>query len=97
MLDHVPDLVMAFDRDGTIMFITMPSGAKPRIDDAVGTSGYAYIPPDQEPRMRAVIERAFDEGVEGSYEVQDAGTGDWYSTRVGPLVRNGRDGGHRRG
>ena len=90
VVENAPDVVLTLDRDGTIMFINSPTRATGVDEQSIGTSAYDYVPPKHRPRMRNVIERVFATGKPGEYEVQDRNNRDWYRTRVGPVVSDGK-------
>lgn len=90
VIENAPDVVLTLDRDGRIMYINSPLRAGNVDSEAVGTCAYDYVPHEQRARMKAVIDRAFATGETGEYEVMVAASGDWYRTRVGPVVADGK-------
>jgi PAS domain S-box-containing protein len=81
--------VLTLDRDGRILFINSPLSIG-RVDpNSVGTLAYDYVPQEQRGRMKGVIDRVFATGEMGEYEVVVTTSGDWYRTRVGPVVADG--------
>jgi PAS domain S-box-containing protein len=89
MLERVPDVVLVVDRDGTMLYLGLPTGIE-REGEPIGRKIYEYVPADQHERMRSAIEQVFSTGQPSYYEVQLARTGDWYATHVEPLLRDGR-------
>jgi PAS domain S-box-containing protein len=92
ILENIPDIVITLDRDGTILFInrTVPGFSK---DEVIGTSAFDYLPPEHHDRMRDALKRVFDTGEIDRYEIPGAGSfgvSSWYSTRVGPIMRDGK-------
>jgi PAS domain S-box-containing protein len=84
-----PDVVMAVDRAGTILFInrtvqaTSPEGV-------IGTCSFDHVSPESRPRVVAAVERVFATREIEEYEaigpLTPDGTRDWWSVRAGPLM-----------
>jgi len=92
LVENAPDIIMTLDHDGTILFInrTVP-GLIP--EQTIGTSVYDYVPPEHHKILKKSLDRVFQTGEPDSYEL--AGTGphgstSWYTSRVGPIKRNGK-------
>jgi PAS domain S-box-containing protein len=84
-----PDVIMAVDRAGKILFInrTLPPLSPA---DVVGTICFDYVPVDARPRVEAALERVFSTRTLDEYEIQgpsgEDGVRIWTSVRAGPLV-----------
>ncbi len=93
ILETAPDTIMTVERSGTISFInrTMPH-RKPA--DIVGTSCYAYVPPEARSRVEAALDRVFSTRELDEYEVRGPpgpnGVRVWSSVRAGPLIEGDR-------
>jgi PAS domain S-box-containing protein len=91
LVDNAPDIIMLADLDGKIEFINRDT---PGAQASIGRTIYDYIDP-----VSQVVERQAMEGIRKTgrpqrFEVRgpsEHGLGDiWYSTRLGPIVRDGR-------
>jgi PAS domain S-box-containing protein len=89
---HVPDFVLTINRKLEIEFInrTVAGG---RIEDVLGRSVLGFVPNEFQDRVRKAIESVFEMGKPTAYEVPsvaDNGGIAWYSTRVGPILHEGK-------
>jgi PAS domain S-box-containing protein len=89
---HVPDFVLTINRRLEIEFInrTVAGG---RIEDVLGKSVLGFVPEEFQDRVRKAIESVFEMGKPTAYEVPsvaDNGGIAWYSTRVGPILHEGK-------
>lgn len=91
IVTHAPDIIMTVDRRGEILFINrVISGL--RVEDVVGRSVYEYIPPEHQDSLRAALEAVLSRGESVGLDHRAAapgGTFAWYSSRIGPVVRDG--------
>jgi len=92
MVANTPAFVCLVDRAGTIQYLnrTVPGIA---MEDAIGRSTYDFVEPAHWEIVRECIERVFDTGQPGSYEIISAGpngTRSWYETSVGPIQVGGQ-------
>lgn len=87
LVAHIPDIILTLDRAGTILSInrTVP-GLTP--ESVIGTSAYGYVDPPFVETVRESVERVFRTGEPDSYEARSLGA--WWSTRVGPIKRDGQ-------
>lgn len=90
VIENAPDVVINLDPDGTIMFINAPTSPAGVDVTSVGKCAYDYVPPDQRDRMKGTIDRVFATGQPGEYEVLSTHDNDWYRTRVGPVMADGK-------
>jgi two-component system cell cycle sensor histidine kinase/response regulator CckA len=89
ILETVPDIIMAVDRAGKILFInrTLQPLSPSQV---VGTICYDHVPPEARRRVEAALDKVFSTGVLDEYEVLGPlgtdGTRGWSSVRAGPLM-----------
>jgi PAS domain S-box-containing protein len=91
LVRSTPAVILTADRDGKILFInrTVPGFT---LQETIGKSIYDFTPPAYHGTMRNAIEGVFETGETFDYETQGSGPDGkvaWYSTRVGPIRRNG--------
>ncbi len=94
VLDTAPSFVLMLAPDGQVEFInrTYDTGSIEQAD-VVGSDVTAWVPPDERPRMRALIERAVATGTpqEGEFAGQGPdGEAAWFQANLGPVWRDGR-------
>ena len=89
MLERVPDVVFLVDREGRMLYISLPTGMESP-EDPIDRIIYELVPEDQRHQIRSAIETVFTTRETGYYEVQAASTGDWYKARFEPFVENGQ-------
>jgi len=93
ILETAPDVIMAVDRAGKILFInrTLPPLAPAQV---VGTICFDYVPPEARGRVEAALDKVFSTGVLDEYEVRGPpgpdGVRGWSSVRAGPLMDGDR-------
>ncbi len=84
-----PAVILTIDRDGMIQFLNRAVGEYTP-EQAVGTSAYDYVSPDQRKTMRSCIEQVIETGQPGSYEILGAGPQGpdtaCYETHLGPVL-----------
>jgi len=87
IFQNSPDFIMEMDRDGIILF------ANRRVEDYVGTEIYQYLPPDSRKQVEKILAQAYETGESKVLEIQlleDDGSLQWYSIRVGSIISEGR-------
>jgi len=88
---NAPAVILTIDRDGIVQFLNRAVGEYTP-EQAVGTSAYDYVSPDQRETMRRSIEQVLETGQPGSYEILGAGPQGpdtaWYETHLGPVLYN---------
>ena len=92
IVKNAPDFVMHLDLDGTIRFINRVT-ASYRIEDLVGQNISRLSTADGGAQLRNAIRRVVETGEPQGYEAPQLGlhgTQTWYSTRLGPVIENGR-------
>lgn len=92
LMENAPNIILMVDREGIIKYInrTVP-GLKP--EDVVGKNQFDFIEPEHRELVRGKIERVFDTGEIGTYEIKGTGPDGsvaWYSTSVGPIKSDGK-------
>jgi PAS domain S-box-containing protein len=96
VVESAPDIICQVDLDGTLRFINRmgdnlnaDAGVTP--ESLVGASFYDFINEDERPIVRDALARVAETGKVVSYEVRglDGFDPNLYSTRLGPVVRNG--------
>ena len=94
LVENAPNLITIVDRDGEIQFVNrILPGFDLTIEALIGTSIYDFIRPECHGVVRKTIERVFESGEPGSYEITGLGPGgsiSWYNTQVGPIKRDGQ-------
>jgi len=92
LVANAPDIITTVDREGRIQSINRLVTTIPR-EQVVGKIVWGFVPPEFVERVRLAIETVFREGRSVSYETLSGGpngTKAWYSSRVGPVVLDGR-------
>ena len=93
ILQTAPDVIMAVDRVGTILFInrTLPPLSPEKV---VGTNCFDYVPPEARARIEAALEHVFTTRSLDEYETRGPpdpnGVRVWSSVRAGPWVEGDR-------
>ncbi|MFX0185078.1 MAG: PAS domain S-box protein [Candidatus Hodarchaeota archaeon] len=91
LVDHAPDIIFTVDQEGQILFINnLPAGLTQ--EEALNTSVYDYVEPQYREVVKQSIGRVFQTGLPTDYEIAARGPYNqvsWYTTRLGPLIRNG--------
>jgi PAS domain S-box-containing protein len=91
LVANAPDIITTVDREGRILSINRLIGR--RLEDVIGRPVYGFVPPGFVERVRTAIDTVFREGRSVSYETLSGGPNGasaWYSSRVGPVVLDGR-------
>jgi PAS domain S-box-containing protein len=91
LVANAPDIITTVDREGRILSINRLFSS--RLEDLLGKPVYGFVPPESVGRVRNAIDTVFREGRSMSYETLSGGpngTPAWYSSRVGPVVLDGR-------
>jgi PAS domain S-box-containing protein len=90
--EAVPDFIIMFDRQGTILFINrlLPGY---RSEEVIGRSTFDFLPAEFHEPQREALKRLFDTGE--PYELEVLGAGQpgevrWYANRGRPIYRDGR-------
>jgi PAS domain S-box-containing protein len=90
LLDNAPSIIIVVGKDRKIRYVS--GGGGEQADQAIGKDPLEFVGGVYRDRVRDTIEAVFETGEPGQYEVmsvdQDGGTA-WYTTAVGPIVRDG--------
>jgi len=91
LLDAIPDIVVAVDRDATVQFVNRVLPHLTR-EQVVGSNYLTYLAKDQQDIQRAALQGVLATGTPSTYEVVfGAGTAQrWFASRIGPK-RHGDD------
>ncbi len=88
ILASTPDIAMAVDEDGKILFISK-TVAGFSADQVVGTSVDNYVPPGYHDAYKAALKEVFEKRQTTEFVVSGVGangTTAWYLTRIAPIV-----------
>ncbi len=84
-----PDIIFTVDSQLRIQFINrVPAGLT--VEEALGTSCLAYVPPEHHATVQNAVRQVFKTGQPGWYEIKTRGPNNapaWYSTRLARLTR----------
>jgi PAS domain S-box-containing protein len=86
VVEHASDIIFTVDRAGRILFINKPP-APLSAEEAVGTDCVSYVDQEHRDLVRTEIERVFQSGEPGRFEIRSSGpngTVAWYETRLSP-------------
>ncbi|MDQ7779680.1 MAG: PAS domain S-box protein [Planctomycetota bacterium] len=92
LMRSTPAIILTTDRDGRILFINRAVSGH-TVQGAVGKTAYDFAPAAYHQVLRDAIERVFETGKLAVCEIQGAGPDGavaWYSTRAGPIWRDGK-------
>jgi PAS domain S-box-containing protein len=89
LLTHAPDVILAVDRQGKILFVNrVVSGLT--VDAVIGTNIGDYTTPEYARSLLNAVDRVFHSGEAQSLDLQGRGPDDgiaWYSSHMGPVRR----------
>ncbi len=91
LAENAPNIILTIDRGGTIQFINRTVPGAPSTEETIGMSAYAFILPEYHDVMTKAIERVFQTGQGGSYEIIGDGPDgrpSWYDMQFGPIRRD---------
>jgi PAS domain S-box-containing protein len=87
LVENAPNIIMLVDRDRTIQFINHVIAGLD-VKDVIGGSIYDYIQPESHDIARETIDRVFETGEPGYYEIKGVGPDgkiSWYETTTGAI------------
>lgn len=92
LVENAHEWVVTLTRDGTILSVnrTVPGRS---VEEAIGTSIYNFLSPDEQDRLSRALESTFQSGELENYEsllVGADGAKAWHSNSVAPVKRDGR-------
>ncbi|MFC1984915.1 PAS domain S-box protein, partial [Chloroflexota bacterium] len=92
MVDNAPNSIILVDRDKKIQFINhVVTGLA--AESIIGKSIFDYIQPEYHETVRKVVDKVFQTGEIGIYEIKGTGpdgSTSWYETSTGPLIHGGQ-------
>ncbi len=88
LVENAPDLIMNVDREGTIQFANRRPSVL-AVDDVVGRHFLDFMPEEYHDMVQRIHKRVFETGKAESYETFGRVSGQWYSTHVGGVLREG--------
>jgi len=92
LVENAPGRITSLDRDGTILSINRTTtGYTP--GEIIGTSVYNYLSPDEQDKLRRVLESVFQSGKVERYEAVVAGVDGaqvWYENSLAPIKHDGQ-------
>ena len=87
LLENLPDLVFAVDRDANVHFVNRGTPDISR-EAILNLCGYDLVAPEHQPVCRRALEQAFTAGEPQNFQFQDI-FGHWWLVRAVPLVKDG--------
>ncbi|MCC6666010.1 MAG: PAS domain S-box protein [Polyangiaceae bacterium] len=84
-----PEFMAEVDREGVLTYLNHP-GAGLTLEDMLGTNIVRWQKPGAEAAIRAALAKVFEQREPASFESQGGVTGEWYRTRLAPVVENGK-------
>ncbi|HSX57961.1 MAG TPA: PAS domain-containing protein [Candidatus Saccharimonadales bacterium] len=87
VMQNLPEIVMAVDEQGNILFINhvLPQYT---IDQVIGTPMFNYIPPGEHEVMRQSLQKVFQGGEKVEFEIPGSGPDgqtSWYRSEMTPV------------
>jgi PAS domain S-box-containing protein len=92
VVSGAPDIIDIITHDGTIIY-SNAIDKQTALPEIIGTSIYKYFFPEFHDLVRKKIASVFKSGLEDFYELAtdyDSSQVEWYMTRLGPILRNGK-------
>ncbi len=94
LVENAPDLILLVDREYKITFINHTS-IRPelKVSDVVGASVFEFLFPEYRDKVRADLDRVFNNGESVSHEVagpNHAGERLWFQSHIAPVWHNGK-------
>lgn len=84
LLQHLPNIIVALDRNGTISYINRTE-PQFQVVEVIGTKAIDYVPPEQQALFRSCFEQTFSLAEVRSCRIQSI-TGVWYQCSFVPVV-----------
>ena len=90
LVESAPDIISTIDLDSHITFINrLPANLGLSPQDIVGKSVFDFLTEEHHERFRAACKRVIETGEVATYEVQGQISGYWYTSCLGPIIREG--------
>jgi PAS domain S-box-containing protein len=90
LLTHAPDVILAVDRQGKILFVNRVVAGL-TVDGVIGTNIGDYTTPEYARAQQAAVERVFRSGEPERLDLEGTGPNSsvaWYSSHIGPVRRD---------
>lgn len=89
LVESAPDIITTLDLDYQLQFINrIPSGVDMEPEDIVGNSIFDFLTPEHHDGFREACHKVLETGEVAGYEVQGKISLNWYSSWVGPILRD---------
>ena len=89
LVESAPDIITTLDLDYRLQFINrIPSGVDMEPADIVGNSIFDFLTPEHHEGFREACRKVLETGEVAGYEVQGKISLNWYSSWVGPILRD---------
>jgi PAS domain S-box-containing protein len=93
LVSNAPDLISTVDREGRMLYVNrLPPDSRLEPVDVIGLSVADQVVPEHRQVVEEALARVFVEGISARYDAavpRPGGAVVWYSTRLGPLWREG--------
>ena len=92
LVENAPNIIMLIDRDRKIQFINHVIAGLD-VKDIIGRSIYDYIQPESHDITRETVDKVFENGEPGYYEIKGTGPDgriSWYETKMGAVKIDGK-------
>ena len=89
LVESAPDIISTLDMDYRFQFINrIPSGVDMEPDDLVGKSIFDFLTQEHHDGFKEACRKVMETGEVAGYEVQGRISLNWYSSWVGPILRD---------
>ena len=89
LVESAPDIITTLDLDYQLQFINrIPTGVDMEPKDIVGNSIFDFLTPEHHDGFREACRKVLETGEVAGYEVQGKISLNWYSSWVGPILRD---------
>ena len=89
LVESAPDIISTLDLAYQLQFINrIPSGVDMEPEDIVGNSIFDFLTPEHHEGFREACHKVLQTGEVAGYEVQGKISLNWYSSWVGPILRD---------
>lgn len=91
LVESAPDIISTLDHDYRFLFINrIPAGVDITPEELIGKSIYEFLTPEHHEGFRRACQKVVETGEVAGYEVQGKLSGNWYSSWIGPITRDGK-------
>lgn len=89
LVESAPDIITTLDLDYRLQFINrIPTGVDMEPEDIVGNSIFDFLTPEHHDGFREACRKVLESAEVAGYEVQGKISLNWYSSWVGPILRD---------